>query len=360
MQALPLSLMLVTSGRQPLIQHSLVSLLSQVSENDEVTVSINSSDQNHIAKTRAIIESVDPNQKIRIILTCGDLSVYEHYKFGILNAMNSHMVIVHDDDIYHSQMIDEIRKGFSDPTVTTVVGGLIKINLTKTGFRSAIETSFESSSFVDGKDWLQRNSGLYPPFCFSAVAINRSAIDLSIFTPDSTAADCLAITQLALSGTVYQSDLMFATWMQLPSSTSKWALIKPGSISPWKEYLTYFQKNKDIIMTSRALAYKQRSLRVFIKMLFFVGIANRNPTQIKTSLLKIGEINKSTELFFSWTTLPFIFSSLSGPCKIAVKWRKNFIIKYTRSNKKQPDPRKSLNISNDLWDSYISSASALI
>ncbi len=352
MKVTQLSIILVTSGKQPLIRYSLLSLLCQITDQDELIVSVNSSEIAHLSFITQLVSEIDNFCKIKIVSTTKNIPVYEHYCFGIRQATNDHVIIVHDDDVYNPGMLEEIRIGFSDPDVNVVVGGLLKIDRIGKNFKSTVENSFKTSCYQDGRLWLEKSKGLYPPFCFSALAVRRSALDLRLLTANSTAADCMVVTQLALSGKVYQSRMMFATWTQLPSSTSKWALIKPGLISPWKEYLDYSQSINEDWLKNLALENKRKSLKVFSKMLFVVAIANRNHCQIDSCLKKIGEISVLSQNLLSWTRFPMIYYPLSIPCLLAVKLKAYLRLKNFQKTASPIDPCKELNLDRHFWISY--------
>ncbi len=356
MRPVNLSLMLLTTGTQPLLKFSLNSILQQISDTDRITVSINSSDKNLIENTRAIVGGIDTGRKVNILVTNNKVSVYEHYRFAIENSGYPHTVIIHDDEIYNSSLVEEIRRGFSDPEVGVVVGGMIKVDLLEETIRLSQPHSFSESRVQNGLEWIRQEQGLYPRFCFSALALNKVHLDLDIFSATSTAADCIAVTHQAIGGKIYQSEKVFATWLQLPSRNSKWYLIHPGLVSPWKEFLEYFEKVGDEMLISRAMDYKSKSVGTFLRMLFFVGIANRDPSQVSTCLMKIGEINPGLSKSLSWLGSPFAVAILSGPCRIARRIKSTIANFRAKNDPENIDPCEHLMIDETFWNSYVQAA----
>jgi len=354
MKMTPLSFVLVTAGRQPLIRFSLTSLMDQLTEADEFLVSINSLNPGQIAQTVEIIEAVDLNRRIKIIHPASPLSVYEHYRFGISSASHEHVVIVHDDDIYNPGLAGELRKGFSDPAVTVVVGGLLRVDLHGDVARPAVHAAFENSIFTDGTGWLRRNKGLYPHFCYSAVSLYRPALDLSIFSATATAADCLAVAQLALAGKVYQSELIFATWLQLAGRTSRWSLIKPGAVTPHLEFAEYYKKLGNMEMAARAISFEQDSLAAFTRKLFAVALANNNPSQIATCLQKIREINPGMARRLGWVQWPPAARVLSVPCRLLVRTKHAIMRrKAMKAGSDEVNAIARLGVNREFWDHWI-------
>lgn len=354
-----LSFVLLTTGRQALITFSLRSILPQLKENDEIIVSINTSDAEIYAKTFEAVKSVDEFDQIKIIKPSTQIPVYSHYRFGFASAANDHVIIIHDDDIYHSQMADEIRYGFSDPNVRVVVGGLLKIDLLGQAIHITTSAPFDSSEVKDGPCWLEEQPGLYPRFCYSALALDRSVLPVDALAANSTAGDCLVVAQQALAGKVYQSTQIFATWLQLPFRTSRWSTIDKNLISPWKEFSEYYLKIGNTRLYQRALDGKAGFLKSFTRMLFAVGVLNRSRDQIDGCLHKINEISPSRSASLHIFSYKFLYFPLSIPLRIVQKMQRRMLVRRVLKERQSLVPPEILRIDPVFWKSFIAEASKL-
>jgi hypothetical protein len=164
---------------------------------------------------------------------------------------------------------------------------------------------------------------------------------------------------LALAGKVYQSEKIFATWLQLSGRTSKWALIKPGSATPYREFLIYYQKIGNPLLAARAASYERASLQAFVKMLFVVALPHRNPVQIDTCLQKIREISPATAAILSWVRWPVASLLLSPPCRLLVKIKQAISRRWAlAAGSDGLDAPARLGMSQEFWDAWVRAALA--
>lgn len=354
-----LSFVLITTGRQSLITFSLRSILPQLKEGDEIIVSVNSSDAEMLSDTTEAVNSVDETGRIKIIKPSAPLPVYSHYRFAFESAGNDHVVIIHDDDVYSSRMADEIRYGFSNTNVRVVVGGLLKVDLLGPVTRISESTPFDSSGVKDGPRWMEDQPGLYPRFCYSALALDRSFLPIDAFAENSTAGDCLVIAQMAMTGDVYQSTQIFATWLQLPFRTSRWSTIDQNLVTPWKEFSEYYSKIGNARLHRRALDGRSGFLRSYTKMLFTVGIVNRSRDQIDGCLHKIYEISPSRSAALRIFRYRIVHIPLSIPLRIAQKLQRRMLVKKVINEGQSLVPSEILKIDPSFWKSFVTEASKL-
>lgn len=347
-----LSIMLLTTGKQPLIEFSIRSLLPQVETEDEFVISINSTDSSAISWVRELIQKLDPEGLIRVIQTGSQCSVYEHYRFVIDHSLNDHLLIAHDDEIYNSTILQEFRTGFSNPSVTVVVGGLLMVEPSAGKLRISQENSFTESKIRNGLEWIKETEGLYPRFCFSSLALNKKVLKLNIFSATATSADCLAVTQQAIAGSVYHSKKIFATWLQLPTRNSRWYLIKPGLTAPWKEYLDFYQTTGDQELIERGEKAKMASVKSFIWLLFVVAVSKRSPILIDSCLAKITEIDPTKAAILSPIRWPIVYYPLSFALSLAAFAKTIHIRFIPRAGDQQPEAALILGVDPQLWSLY--------
>lgn len=357
MSSVALSIMLLTTGKQPLLQFSIQSLVNQIRDGDEFTLSINSVDKEAISRTRALVKAADPLNKIQIIQTPVQLSVYEHYRFAIDRSLNDYLLIAHDDEIYNSQILEEFRFGFSQPDVTVVVGGLLMVEPVGGTLILGCHNDFTESKVRNGLEWIKATDGLYPRFCFSSLAINKRVLNREIFNARSTSADCLAVTQQAISGNVYHSKKVFATWLQLPSRNSRWYMINPGLTAPWREYSDYYRKLGEADLIERGEKAKKASLRSFTWLLFTAAVYRRNPVLINSCLEKIAEISPPVASLLSPVRWPVVYYPASAVLGL-IALIKNFHKRCSSKNHaaQSIDPAEILRIDPELWSAYSATA----
>lgn len=351
--------MLVTRGKQPLMPYAIESLLSQIQDDDEFTISVNSSDPDVLIAVRKIVDSSDASGRIKLISPSKEVSVYEHYRFAFSKALHDCAILVHDDDLYGSTTVSEVKRGFSCPEVNVVVGGMLKVEVYSTGYRLQKHVEFTDEGVYAGLPWVLAQDALYPPFCFSALAVRRSALQMDIFSPIGTAVDCLVVAHQAIVGKVYQSKKILATWMQLPTRTSRWACINPALTTPWKEFLEYYNKIGHPDLIRKAIASKRDFLKSFVKMVFIVGVANRDVKQINGSLIKIGEINRTVMNILGFARWPVVYH-LAGPVlqvvKSAFRWRNERTQRLDVTSMKGAE---LLGVDSGLWLRFVKSAMEL-
>jgi hypothetical protein len=347
-----LSVILLTTGNQPLIDFSIRSLLSQLAPHDQFAVSINTSDKQAIEKTRILIGRNDPSGRVDILVTPRYFKVYEHYTFAIQSAKFEHALIAHDDEIYNGSILDEFRQGFSKEGVTAVVGGMLKVVPEQYGTTCTPANTYQTSGVTGGVEWIKANPGLYPQFCFSAFSVKKSVLDTGIFRGNSTAADCVAMAQQALQGRVYHSSKILATWLQLPTRNSRWYMMEPGLTAPWREFLQLYREFGDEDLIARAELARERSLKVYVRLLFVIAVYRRNRILIQSCLEKIYELNPVACRLLG----PVKYGILNRPlsCLLSViKAISDVSRKLTvKSVSGQPNPAELLGIDQRLWNEY--------
>lgn len=352
-----LSIVLVTLGNQPLLKYAIESLIIQIGAEDEFVISINSGDPEAEAYVRQIVSSVHGTSTIRIISTLKKIEVYEHYKFAISAASKDFVVIAHDDELYGSKTLGEIKKGFAHNGVNVVVGGMVKVDISNLNCVSEKVVCFDSEEVFNGLEWVLSKETLYPPFCYSALAVKKPTLALEIFSSNGTAVDCLVVARQAIEGKVFQSKEIFATWLQLPTRNSRWWVLKPDLIAPWKEFLDYYEKIGNTILIRRAMDAKVAFFRSFLKMLFIVGIANQNGEQIRGCLKKIGEIHPLMEKMLFFAKWPVLYN-LAGPfLMLFKKLSKKYLFVKRCSNCSSTPP---LEVTSEMWVAFIAAAKKMV
>jgi len=355
----PLSIVLLTTGRQPLLRFSILSLLPQAGALVDFTVSINSQVPKEIETTKKILRELDPNGMIRIIQPEKSLSVYEHYHFALDHAPQEIVLIAHDDEIYNAGLIAELQTGFSDPSVSFVSGGLMKVEILGANLSLVTCNASRGTVTVGGSEWLKSAGEVYPPFCFSALTLHKRFIDPALFSAASTSADCLAATHQSLGGKVYHSQKIFATWLQLSSRNSRWYVLRPGLTATWKEYSSYFARVADPDLLQLSAASKINSGRMFTRMFFCVAVLRGDPTMIRTCIEKLGEIHPLRARLFSCFGYPMVYRPLSGLMRCMAAARRLLMGHHRVQPKHLSNGAQVLEVEPAFWESYLKAASSL-
>lgn len=351
-----LSVVLLTRGQQPLMKYTIESIIHQIDSKTEFIISINTNDESNIKYVMKMLDSFDHKKNIKIISTGRNLQVYEHYRFATEACQCDNVLIIHDDDIYHSSAIRKIRQGFEQDNVNVVVGGMLKTELYENKIGLSYVNLVNDFGTKDGVSWLMNHKDFYPKFCYSAVAFRRNGFDMNTFSKKSTAADCLLVAMRAMSGNVYETGIVLATWLQLPNRTSRWAAIDHRLIPAWQEFLTYYLSTENETLIRRAKNGGRKSLIGYIKMLFIVAVRNRNNDQILGALKNIGLVSPSIRKILEFTLRPCVINIFSPICQIIFDLRRSFHSRKFKARIDIINAEDALEISNELWTSYITEA----
>jgi len=255
-----ISVVAPTYKRRALLPFCIDSVLPQLESGDELLILIDGEQDPSYAYV-AELAAKDP--RVRITMPGGKVGPFEIYRMLFERAAHDHIVMVHDDEIYHSRLLEKVRARFTrEPAVTFQLAGQIRV-LISDSVHSFANIAYPEEKLMEGREWVSGQIGSGMLFNCSCLVFRRTAEALKVLTREQLSADNLFAIVQASSGKVTQSDYFSSTWLLHATNTSRrdyltinhhplWRGIEALQGRPGYEYLTEEDVRKQRQIAARA------------------------------------------------------------------------------------------------------------
>lgn len=227
-----ISVVLPTYKRLELLRYSIASILPQLEEHDELLILIDGAQDPSFGFVSGLAQA-DP--RVRVIIPSSQASAFDIYRMLFEAAVNDMIVMVHDDEIYHSELLKRSRQVFeAHPRVTFQVGGQIRVRVSSSGLLSWLNISYPADRLVEGSVWVsgQLRSGMI--FNCSCLVFRRNVNALAVLHGNQLSADNLFAVVQAAAGQVMESSFVSSTWLLHATNTSLRDFLKIGHEPLWR------------------------------------------------------------------------------------------------------------------------------
>lgn len=226
-----LSVVLPTYKRRALLPFCIDSVLPQLESGDELLILIDGpQDPSH----PYVAELAAKDPRVRITTPSGKLTPYEIYRMLFERAAHEHIVMVHDDEIYHSRLLEKARARFTqEPSVTFQLAGQIRIFASDHVYSHA-NVAYPAEKLMEGKDWVAGQISTGMRFNCSCLVFRRTQEGLDVLTREQLSADNLFAIAQASAGKVTQSDYFSSTWLIHATNTSRRDYLTPDHRPLWR------------------------------------------------------------------------------------------------------------------------------
>jgi hypothetical protein len=212
-----ISVIIPAGSRYCLLKHTLKSIVPQLNQGDQLIVS---SDQLSFEEKAKIRAHCTDRVEIKAIEPPPGLSIFEHWNWLIGQARNDCVVLLHDDEIYHAELLAKCRAEFGDPDVALIVGGQIRIQCRmSTPFVDIFIPKFAYRK-MDGENWIDQYAAKGMQFCCSCYAFRLQKSKLKFLRRDQMSGDTLFVLDQALAGKVVELPMIQGTWLKHNTNTS--------------------------------------------------------------------------------------------------------------------------------------------
>ena len=226
-----LSVVLPTYNRRALVPFCIHSILLQLEPEDELLILI---DGEHDPSYAFVASLAETDPRVRITYPGYRAKAFEIYRMLFERAQNDCIIMVHDDEIYHSQLIAKARRGFTEmPEVVFQLAGQLQV-LISDCVQSFVNISYAKDAVLEGRDWVAGvlDSGMI--FNCSCLVFRRNPEALKVLTRDQLSADNLFAIVQAAAGKVTQGSYISSTWLLHAANTSRRDYLQAGHRPLWR------------------------------------------------------------------------------------------------------------------------------
>ncbi len=228
-----LSLILPTVNRGALLKSPLESIIPQLKKGDQLVISINSENTGETLKVISEYESVLRAINLSIFTTETKLNIYEHWDFAISKAVYEECVFIHDDEIYHSQLLEIAREEFTrDPEVCLVTGGHIRVIAPSMNCYDTI--SFPRRSVFNQGCWIEsQKQPTFPRYGCTSYIFRKEKKGYPFFKKNSRVSDALLMYHQSFIGKVVERPEFFGTRLLHSENTSHTDYLELNHVPYW-------------------------------------------------------------------------------------------------------------------------------
>jgi glycosyltransferase involved in cell wall biosynthesis len=241
---IPLSIVLPTKDRLTLLKCTLECILPQLGEKDEILVLVDGPEDQSYEYLQSLA-----HRNVSLLHPKERIGGFSHYRLLFGAAKHECIVMVHDDELYHGNLLNHVREAFaSDSELTFINTGQLVV---WAGRNLIIQKNifFPEEKKTDGKAWASREIGQGMRFNCSCLVFRRDQESLEVLTRTQISADNLFVALLAIKGTVLELPIFGSTWLLHSGNTSRRDYLKIGHAALWQAF--------DGLRTSGVLGFLQ-------------------------------------------------------------------------------------------------------
>lgn len=314
----PLSIVLPTKDRLALLQCTMESILPQLGDGDEILVLVDGPQDESYPFLQTLL-----GQGVRLIQPEGKLGGFSHYRLLFEAARHDHIVMVHDDELYHGDLLNNVRSAFaSDNKVTFINTGQVVV---WAGTKLVVQKniSFDHQRNHDGTLWASEEIQRGMRFNCSCLAFCRDSPSLNVLTRTQISADNLFAALVAAKGRVVELPFFGSTWLLHSGNTSRRDYLKPGHTALWQA-LEELKENGSLGFLSKTSIDAQRAFasRVYAWNAFAAAAPDGNFSGFEECVRQVHLAGGNSPAYFllEAATLPGIWPVFVSLVRLAKKW----------------------------------------
>lgn len=253
--SLPLSIVLPTKDRLDLLQCCIASIQPQMLDRDELLVLVDGPEDQSYGYLQDLQTRVSG---LRLVHPAGRLGGFSHYRLLFESAHHDHIVMVHDDELYHASLLREVRNSFScHPSLTFINTGQLVV---WAGSKVAIQRNIEFSEerIVPGREWASQEIAKGMKFNCSCLAFRRIPETFEVLTRTQISADNLFVAMLAAKGDILELPIFGSTWLLHSGNTSRRDYLRPGHEALWTSLAELRQRGELAFLSDETLESQKR------------------------------------------------------------------------------------------------------